>query len=333
MKIDVIKQAIPNAISEEGGAIVHLVNKQTVPLETSVKEAKDGLYVIADEQNVKDQFMGLFKSMVEGVSRDGHARQIGDFLTVYPVVEGVFDLEKGWDEDENSVRLRARLLNEMTLDITKWTFNDVTPGRAPFKVNSVTSGGEEGTVIAGAAVNFNGIDFPAHDDLSIEWKLADGSKSGTIAGEKFTSDATRVDLAAGAVEGLAAGDAGKEIEFTFRGNFAKATLKAVAAAPAVPTVTKLTSDNRTDSKVSANPKKLTIEGTGLGDLDKSAVAFSCMDEPMSIPATASWTFEDERITIDNGDVGMSTDGAADDDFTVTITKSGFDPVVFSTKIG
>ena len=58
-----------------------------------------------------------------------------------------------------------------------------------------------------------------------------------------------------------------------------------------------------------------------------------MDEPMSIPATASWTFEDDRIVIDNGDVGMSTDGAADDDFTVTITKSGFYPVVFSTKIG
>ena len=104
------------------------------------------MYVIADEQLVKDQFMGLFKSMIEGLSRDGHARQIGDFLTIFPVVKGEFDLDKGWDKSVNEVRVYARLLNELTLDITDWVFNDVTPGLAPFKLHSVSSGSEGSTV-------------------------------------------------------------------------------------------------------------------------------------------------------------------------------------------
>ena len=260
MKIDVIKVAIPSAISEEGGAIVRLVNKTTVPLETSIKEAKAGMYVIADEQLIKDQFMGMFKSMIEGLSRDGHARQIGDFLTIFPVVKGEFDLDKGWDKSVNEVRVYARLLNELTLDITDWVFNDVTPGRAPFKLHSVSSGSEGSTVTIDTAVNINGSDLPAKADLKIEWALADGSKSGEVAAAKFTSDATRVDLAADALTGLAAADAGKEIVFTLRGNFAKATIKATLAAQPVTNPVTVTSTECGDA---GDGKIILVKGEGV----------------------------------------------------------------------
>ena len=102
--------------------------------------------------------------------------------------------------------------------------------------------------------------------------------------------------------------------------------------PLTPTVTKLYSADRTDGKVAVNPKKIVIEGTALGTVTKDCVAFKCMDDAVSIPATASWTFEANRIVIDNGDATMATDGAAGDTFSVTITKSGCEAVTFASEI-
>ena len=59
MTHDYIRQAIPEEISERGGALLRLVGGKTVPLETSIKEAKAAGYVLGDEELVKRQFDGL----------------------------------------------------------------------------------------------------------------------------------------------------------------------------------------------------------------------------------------------------------------------------------
>ena len=132
-----VKTPIPPEISDKGGATIQFVDRQTVPLETSVKEAIEGLFVLGQEQLVKSNFFGLMRSASDGIRRDGHARQIGDYITIYPVVTGEFDLDRGWDPERNGVRIVARLLNELELDITKWSFEDATPGKQSFKVNTV----------------------------------------------------------------------------------------------------------------------------------------------------------------------------------------------------
>ena len=76
MNIKVIKKLIPEEICEDGGASVIIVGKETVDLETSIDEAKDVLIVVGD------------KLLVKGIERDGNARQLGDFITLYPVPTG-----------------------------------------------------------------------------------------------------------------------------------------------------------------------------------------------------------------------------------------------------
>jgi len=264
MTCDYIKQEIPEAISEEGGARIQIVNKNTIPLATSVKEAKDGLYVLGDEQLVRGEFQGLFKSMAAGVARDGHSRQIGDFLTVYAQPEGPIDLEKGWDETVNGFRLKARLLNEMVLDITGWSFRDVTPGRIPFKLKSVSTGTTSGIVESNKSVHINGENLPLLAAATVEWAIPGTTQSGTIAAAKLTGDCDRIDIAADALSGvITQANDGKPIEFKVRGNYANATISAVLkyVAPVTPTVTKL--NTPTEGFLNTPGDAFSIEGTGL----------------------------------------------------------------------
>ena len=97
-------------------------------------------------------------------------------------------------------------------------------------------------------------------------------------------------------------------------------------------VTKLYSDDRTDDKVAVRPQKLVVVGTGLDGLTKDAVEFKCMDDVMTIPASATWTFESNRIVVEYSDGTMDTGGTSGDEFSVTITKSGCDPVTYTTEL-
>ena len=124
MIIDVIKREIPASFSEKGGCSYRIVNKITVPLESSIKEAKEMMSVVGDEIVVLAQFQGMLKSMAEGVQRDGIARQLGDYLTVYAQPYGEIDLDEGWDSSKAGFYLKARLLNEMEIDISSWTLRD-----------------------------------------------------------------------------------------------------------------------------------------------------------------------------------------------------------------
>jgi len=247
MTCDYIKQEIPEAISEEGGARVQMVNKNTVPLATSVREAKEGLYVLGDEQLIRGEFQGLFKSMATGVTRDGHSRQIGDFVTVYAQPEGPVDLERGWDPAVNSFRLKARLLNEMVLDITDWTFRDVTPGRVAFKLNSVSTGEMSGLIESSKSVHINGSNLPSVATATVEWAIEGTTQSGTIAAAKLTGDCDRIDIAADAMTSIVTqANDGKTIVFTVRGNFANAKISGLLkyVPPADPTYPIETEDGK-----------------------------------------------------------------------------------------
>jgi len=76
-----IKRPIPEEISEDGGASVVFVDKDTVPLDGSINDALAGNYCTGNKVLIQNLFFGLMRSMAEGVVRDGHARQIGDFAT------------------------------------------------------------------------------------------------------------------------------------------------------------------------------------------------------------------------------------------------------------
>ena len=334
MKIDAIKREIPEAISEDGGALVMIVNKNTVPLETSVKEAKEGLYVIGAEELILGQFQGLLKSMAAGVARDGHSRQLGDYLTMYAQPKGEVDLDQGWNPDVNKMQLKARLLNEMEIDITDWVFHDVTPGRVPFKLENASTGATDGVVDAGSAVHLNGDDLPR--EFRVEWSCED--KGGEVAAEKVSGDATRINLAADVLDELK--DVrynGKSIVFTVRGNKAKASVKATvqyAVAPIVtPTIEAMFSPGyESEGKVAKNARTINIDGEGFSGLTKDDIAFELNGEALTLPQTAIWTINDDWIEIDNGTTAMFT-GTDGDMIKVTLSKSGCTDVEFTTTLG
>ena len=237
MNIKVIKKLIPEEICEDGGASVIIVGKETVDLETSIDEAKDVLIVVGDKLLVKGIFVGLFTSTIKGIERDGNARQLGDFITLYPVPTGEFDLDKGWRPGVNGVRIRARLMNELELNVSNWEFEDVTPGRQAFTLASVECGEHQlGVVDFAHPVWINGKPLPRTDAIRVDWAVEGTDRRGTVAADKVTSTASRATLAADALDELK--DAqydGRTVVFTVRGNFASAkisaTLKYVAPEP------------------------------------------------------------------------------------------------------
>ena len=243
MNIKVIKKLIPEEICEDGGASVIIVGKETVDLETSIDEAKDVLIVVGDKLLVKGMFVGLFKSMVKGIERDGNARQLGDFITLYPVPTGEFDLDRGWRPGVNGVRIRARLMNELELDISNWEFEDVTPGRQAFTLGSVECGDRQlGVVDFVHPVWINGKPLPRADEIRVDWAVEGTDRHGTIAADKVTSTASRATLAADTLAELASEEYdGRTIVFTVRGNFASAKISArLKYEPPVPRTVTLT---------------------------------------------------------------------------------------------
>ena len=277
MKINVIKKEIPASFNEKGGARVQIVDKTTIPLETSIKEAVKGMTVVGDELLVQAQFEGIMRSMAEGVARDGNARQLDDFLTVYAQPYGPIDLDKGWDSDVNGFSIKARLLNEMEIDITEWTFNDVTKGRKAFKVESVSTGESDEAIILGEVVHVNGGEFPEIAKTRVEWSVTDTDKSGEVASAHLSGDCSRIDIAAAALAEIKSeAYDGKEIVFTVRGNFAKATAKATlkyVADPLAPVITSATCEGAAAGEC-ALTGKVSINGTALGTMSTSGYSLT-----------------------------------------------------------
>jgi len=125
------------------------------------------------------------------------------------------------------VRIKARLFNGITLDITNWTFRDVTPGRVSFSIDTVSDGTTAGVVKSTADVQINGRNFPAKEELTITWVC--GTKSGTVAADKFTANVSRITIDKSAFSSLTAEDDGLAVEFTVKGCFNKVTKSATYA--------------------------------------------------------------------------------------------------------
>lgn len=299
---DYVKRLIPEIISPEGGAYVQLVNKKTVALSTSIKEANDGLYTLGDPQLVQSTIEGLFQSMAAGVQRDGYPRQLGDFITLYPQPTGPIDIDKGWVDGENEMVLKARLLNKMVLNTRGWTFRDVTPGKDDFKIENISTGAGSNLMTLGKAVHVNGGDFPAVDKLTIEWAVEGMSAHGVVALEHLSGDATRIDIAADAFDEVkSAAYDGKTLTLTVRGNFSKytksATLKFVP--PPAPVVTGVQQGTLDPNVVWFSGGKLTIAGENLAGTTQ--VRFEMDDEGETI--VNDITDSIEEIT----DTALSTD--------------------------
>jgi len=314
MKVQIIKREIPEGISEQGGCSLQIVNKETVDLETSIDEAKDQLCVVGDRLLIKGQFAGLFKSMVAGIQRDGNARTLGDFLTLYPVPTGEIDLEKGWDPAVNGVRIRARLLNEMELDISKWEFEDVTPGRQAFTVESVQGGAVTGVIQNGCAVAVNGKNLPTANGR-VEWALPELGVSGTLPAGKVTMNATRCDIASDAFDEIITPSRdGKPIDLTIRGNCANAKISALLKyVPVIPTITSVTQTGRAAGVVAFNTGKLTVRGEGLKIGADMQAFFEMQREGVAVTSNLKTEFTVNTDTLlETNDTGFNNNSSYPD---------------------
>ena len=244
MKKKFIKRAIPAEISGKGGGYIQFVEKDTVPLDGVIVDAIDGSYCQGRPTLILAAIQGLLKSMARGVATDGHPRQVADYITVYLVVDGEIDLDRGFDPAVNSLKIRARLLNEMEIDITGWALEDVTPGRRSFTLASAYTGATKGAWEIGEAGEINGDNVPntkTGEAIRVDWAVEGTDRSGTIPADKVTSNISRIDIAADALAELASEEYdGKKVVFTVRGNFSSAKISATlrfAAPPPKPTLT------------------------------------------------------------------------------------------------
>ena len=265
-----VKHQIPEEISDKGGASVQLVAKQTIPLDGAIDAALEAHYCIGQKPAIMNNVFGALKSMAAGVRRDGRPRRIDGFLGLYPVFKGKVDLTKGFDPAENKVQIKARLLNEMVLDTKKWTFEDVTPGKRSFTLDSVKAGPVLGIIRIGEAIQLNGQELPstrADEELRIHWAVEDTDKSGDIPASKMTSDVGRADIAADALAEIASEEYdGKSIVFTVRGNFSSAKISAtLKCGPVTPTVDDIASEGHTGEIVSGTA--FAAKGSGLDAFD------------------------------------------------------------------
>jgi len=240
MQIDYIRRNTPESFSEEGGAYIQIVNKQTTGLSASIEEARAALHVVGSAELIEGYFVGIMKSVFEGIRDDGHPRTVGD-ISFYPVCGGKFDLDKGWDPAVNDVRIKARLLNGVTLDVTDWTFRDVTEGRVAFSIDTISDGTTEGRVSTQSNVDVNCRNLPAKEKISVSWVC--GTKSVAVASDKFTADISRVTIDKSAFASLTAEDDGKDITVILKGCYNKATKTAVVKYVPAPTITKIETDD------------------------------------------------------------------------------------------
>ena len=295
-----IKVPFVEEVTGKPGAMVRFVEQSTSSLDTTVQAAVDGLYCLGNAQLVKNTFLGLFRSMVAGVMRDGKPRKIADFIRAYPVFTGAVDLDKGFDPKENGVYLAVELLNEMKLDISSWSFEDVTEGRKAITIESV-KGSEIGVVDPTQNIEINGRGLSGSHKVELQ---LEGGEVIAVAPEYVSGDIARMDIAAAALAPFAdpAND-GKALTITVRGNFAKATktvtLSITGPAPLSITKVKSTATGQ-DGEWKLFKDTTIITGTCF---DENVTAFVRMiktdGEPVDLP------LEDGNEVIHNADGTLS----------------------------
>jgi len=261
MKVKYIRRDIPEEISEAGGAYIQLVGKSTVGLAASVKEAIRSLHCVGEASLIEGYFFGLCRSVFAGIKADGCSRSIGD-LRFFVTCGGTFDLEKGLDPAVNDVRINAQLVNGVVLDVSDWSFEDVTEGRVAFAIDGVSDGVTAGVVSNARAAEINGRDFPAE----VRVAFTCGTKSVDVAASKITRTVSRIDVNASAFATLGAAEDGLPIVFTVKGAYHKATKTGVFhyTPPPVPSIVKMRQVGMaSDDLFSFGTAGFTITGTNL----------------------------------------------------------------------
>lgn len=271
-----IKVPFVEEVTGKPGAQVLFVEQSTSSLDTTVQAAVDGLYCLGNAQLVKNTFLGLFRSMLAGVMRDGKPRKIADFIRAYPVFTGAVDLDKGFDPKENGVYLAVELLNEMKLDISSWSFEDVTEGRKAITIESV-KGIDFGVVDPTKSVEINGRGLSGSHKVELQ---LEGGEVIAVDPEYVSGDIARMDIAAAAFEQFADKENdGKALTITVRGNFAKQskTVTLLMEGPAPFTLKKVTSTaTGRENEAKLFIDDLIIDGSGY---DASTTATVHMDMP------------------------------------------------------
>jgi len=286
LKVDYIRRDVPAEISEAGGAYIQLVGKSTVGLRDSIKEAIAHLFCVGEPSMIEGYFVGIMRSVFEGIRNDGHPRSVGD-IQFYPVCGGTFDLDRGWDPLVNDVRVKARIVNGVTLDVGEWTFRDATLGRVPFRIEKLGNGLSAGIVSNDRDVEVNGCDFPEKAMLRVSWRC--GTRGGEVAAAKYARTVSRLTIDKSVLATLTAAEDGEPFEVTVKGCYNKASKAAafryVAPPPTPTTVTKVTQEGRPDDTARlAAVSPCVIHGTGLtlGADDKVLIELwrdgTCLDE-------------------------------------------------------
>ena len=227
---DYMKIPTSGAISATDGAIAVFVNKKTIPLATTIREAIQNNYTIGQEAFLKNNFIGLCISAAEGVATDGRPRIVAGLVKFFLTPKG--EIKDGrWDPETNRLMLRVRLLKDVKLDTSAWTFNDVTPGRRQFTINTIRAGGVTGEYVIGQRGEVNGDRFPNTEQgetIRVDWAVEGTDKAGTLDPSLVTSNATRINIAESAFAELKAPEyEGKTLTITVRGNFANMKKSAV----------------------------------------------------------------------------------------------------------
>lgn len=274
-----IKVPFVEEVTGKPGAQVLFVEQSTSSLDTTVQAAVDGLYCLGNAQLVKNTFLGLFRSMLAGVMRDGKPRKIADFIRAYPVFTGAVDLDKGFDPKENGVYLAVELLNEMKLDISGWSFEDVTEGRKAITIESV-KGIDFGVVDPTKNVEINGRGLSGSHKVELQ---LEGGEVIAVAPEYVSGDIARMDIAKEALaQFMDPANDGKALAITVRGNFAKATKTVTLSitGPAPLKFTKIVSTatgNENEWKIMRDTLKITIAGD-----DDTVTAVIRMEKPNGV---------------------------------------------------
>lgn len=186
--------------------------------DATIQEAIDNGYVVGKKEVIKAQVEGVLKAMYKGVEADGNGRKIDEIISLQPYAIG--SLEDPTDDVTKAkigARLVARMLKEMKLDASRFSFI-IEGATGTLRITVITTGEEEGVIIIGEAVEFNGFELEMGEGDKITYAIPESGVTGEVDRSLVTASKSRITLAPGALAELAADGAnnGRDIVFTVK---------------------------------------------------------------------------------------------------------------------
>lgn len=195
-----------------------IVENPGLDSDATVQEAIDYGYVVGKKEIIKAQAEGVLKAMFEGVEKDGNGRKIDEVISLQPYAIGsLADPTDDITKEAIGARLVAHMLKQMKLDSSAFSFI-IEGATGALRITVITTGENEGVIVLGEAVNFNGMELLMREGDSISYRIPESGVTGEIPFASITSEATRITLAAEALAALAADPAnnGRDIVFTVK---------------------------------------------------------------------------------------------------------------------